>query len=288
VAAIQRVAILGLGLIGGSLGMALKRSGFASEVAGWDAGWETRPASRAVCLERGAVDEAADSPEAAVAGADLVVLAVPVDAVIPLLDRVAPHLEPYAVVTDVGSTKERIVREAEARIAGRFVGGHPMAGSERSGIEAAAADLFEGAPWITCPTNETGRKALGLVERMAAAVGAAPRPCPPGLHDDVAAALSHLPHVLAFGLADTAAARVSGTLRTLAAGSFRDGTRVAQSDPALWTSILVDNAEPVMESLDQFLSWATVLRRAIAAADRESVHRLLAQAHESRAEFETP
>jgi prephenate dehydrogenase len=275
------VAILGIGLIGGSLGMALRARGAAKEVIGWN----RRAAGAALALERGAVDRTAQTPEEAVRKADLIVLGVPVEVTAPLARQIAPHRKPGAVVTDAGSAKARLVAEVEAILSGRFVGGHPMAGSEETGVAAASPDLFENAVWILTPTPQTDPSALETVARMAAAVGAIPRRCDPALHDRLVAGLSHLPHLLAYGLAQTAAGRVDDEWTDLAAGSFRDGTRVAKSDPALWTGILLDNRESVVEALDGFTEWAGKARVALETGDAGALAELLARAREARKRF---
>lgn len=278
---LDTVAILGLGLMGGSLGLALRKRGAAREVVGWG----RRPETREEALARGAMDRAADSPEEAVRGADLVVLCVPVATIVPLLEKIAPDCKAKAALTDVGSAKARIVAEAERIVGGRFVGGHPMCGSEESGLVAARADLYQGATWVLTPTPQTDPAALERVAAMAQASGAVLRECDPDTHDRWVASLSHLPHVLAYGLAQTAGDQVEPEGAALAAGSFRDGTRVAKSDPAFWTEILLDNRAAVLESLDVFLEWADRTRAALDAGDAEKLSELLAAAHAARQRF---
>jgi prephenate dehydrogenase len=277
----NKVAILGVGLIGGSLGLALRASGFASEVVGWD----IDVSASNTALQRGALDAVSGSPEEAVQGADLVVLAVPISATIPLLKTVAPFLGDDTVVTDVGGTKARIVREADSIIPGKVVGGHPMAGSEVSGISAASADLFEGAAWIITVTEETKRHDILVVKKMVHSVKAIPRVCSPEEHDALVASLSHLPHILAFGLTQTVSDRVPAEWGDLAAGSFRDGTRVAKSNPKAWAEILMDNRESVLHALEQNISWTAQARGALESGDLNSLTALLEQAHQARKRF---
>ncbi|HXG23461.1 MAG TPA: prephenate dehydrogenase/arogenate dehydrogenase family protein [Chthonomonadales bacterium] len=272
------VAILGLGLMGGSLGLALRARGGAEKVIGWN-----RSASvLAVAKEMGVVDLVASDPRGAVAEADLVVLAVPVQVVASLAETILPALKPDCVITDVGSTKTRLVAETEAILGGRFVGGHPMAGSEASGIEEANSKLYERAAWVLTPTPVTWPQALERVTQLVVSVGAIPYQCSPEKHDRIVASLSHLPHILAYGLAHTAGKQVEPEWGAIAAGSFRDGARVAKSDPALWSGILSDNRAAVLESLDEFLAWARQVRAALAEDDAETLREMITRAHEAR------
>jgi prephenate dehydrogenase len=276
-----RVTIVGLGLIGGSIGLALRRASVDSEVVGWD----VSPEARIAAIDRGAVTCAPNSLHEAVSGARLVVLCVPVDSSIPLLREIVPHLSPDAVVTDVGSTKARICAEAASVLPGRFVGGHPMAGSEVSGIDGARADLFDGANWFATALPDVNDDALDRVERFVWAVGANIRRFDPAVHDRIVAAVSHLPHLLAFALSEAAANRVPQGLEDAGAGSFRDGTRVAASSPRLWSGILTDNAEEIVQSLDEALAWLTSARAALVDSDRAALEQLLEQARAAKDRF---
>jgi len=275
------VAILGLGLMGGSLGLALRARGAAREVVGW----ARRQATLDAALACGAIDRAFADLHEAVAEADVVVLAVTVAAILPLLEQIAPACKPDAAITDVGSAKARIVREAEEIAGGRFVGGHPMAGSEQAGIAAASADLYQNAAWVLTPTPQTDLNALERIEQMARSVGAVPRRCNPTKHDQLVASLSHLPHLLAYGLAQTAGFHVEDEWVDLAAGSFRDGTRVSKSDPVLWTEILLDNRAAVLQSLDDFDGWLARARAALLEGDAAALAELLSAAHGARKRF---
>jgi prephenate dehydrogenase len=236
-------------------------------------------------LAIGAVDAVMPTAREAVEFADIVLLCAPLQATVPLLAEIAPLLPDHAVVTDVGSTKQSIVAAAERILPERFVGGHPMAGSEASGIRQARADLFQEAPWLLTPTDRTRSSALGAVEAMVGATGARLRKCSPGDHDRLVATLSHLPHLLAYGLSHAAADLVPETWRGVAAGSFRDGTRVAASNPALWRAVFEENRDAVLASLDAFEQWTTELRAAMAGDDFERVGRLLESAHRARRGF---
>lgn len=242
------VAVLGTGLIGGSIGLGLRAAAPELEVVGFDAD----PASARAALDRGAVTRVAPSATEALAGADLVVLAAPVDATAGMCAHAAPHVEPDAAVTDVGSAKAGVLRAGEEAFGGRFVGGHPMAGSERHGIEAADGRLFEGAPWILTPTDRTSSTAYSRVSALVSTLGARVIAVAPSTHDSLVARLSHLPQLAASTLVDVAAG--SGdrdALLGLAGRGFRDVTRIAASRPELWVAILAANREPVLEALDE-------------------------------------
>lgn len=275
------VAILGLGLMGGSLGMALRSRGGAEKVIGWNRSASVLP----VAKKMGAIDQVSPDPREAVAEADLVVLAVPVRVVASLAETILPALKPDCVVTDVGSVKARLAAETEAILGGRYVGGHPMTGSEASGIEKANGKLYERAAWVLTPTPVTCPQALERVTQLVVSVGAVPYQCSPEKHDRIVASLSHLPHILAYGLAHTAGKQVEPEWGVIAAGSFRDGARVAKSDPALWSDILSDNRVAVLESLDEFLAWVGQVRAALVQDDAETLREMITRAHEARNQF---
>lgn len=279
--AIGALAILGLGLIGGSIGMALEGCTGIRRITGWD----PDPSVRHKALSRGAVDSISPTAAAAASSADLVVLCAPLPATLPLLTEIAPYLPASAVVTDVGSIKAAIVEDAEKVLPRRFVGGHPMAGSDAHGIEAAGPDTFRNAPWLITPTARTGPEALRAVEALALAVGAVPRDCDPAEHDRIVAALSHLPHLLAYGLAQSAADLVPDEWRNVAAGSFRDGTRVAASDPDLWRAVFRGNRSALLASLDSFDDWTRSAREAISTGDEARLEALLQSARDARRTF---
>lgn len=277
----QVVAILGLGLIGGSAGMALRRLSPTAAVIGWD----RSPEACAQAQERGAIDRTAAQAAQAAREAEIVLLAVPVQSVIPLLEEIVPHLRPDAVVTDTGSVKRRIVQQATQIYGGGFIGGHPMAGAVESGIGAASPDLFAGAPWILTPTPQTDEGTTAAVSSLIERIGAVPRYCDPETHDRWVAALSHLPHLLAYGLAQTAFLQVSEEGRACAAGSFRDGARVAKSSPAFWTEIMLDNRDALLSSLEMVQGWLEQARIGLECRDAEALYRLLEQAHAAHRQF---
>ena len=263
----MKVAVLGVGLIGGSIGLAARQR-LDAEVAGWG----HNPGTVERAAELGAVDRAAGSVAEACEGADLVFCAAPV-AVLPRLAREALAASgPEAVVTDAGSTKREIV--AELGEDERFVGGHPLAGAETAGVENARADLFEGARWYLTPTERTGGIHYDRLQRAVAGLGARPQAIEPELHDRTMATISHLPHVLANVLAAQAAAELggeSGERLPEVGPSFRDATRVAGSNPAIWADIFSANAGPVAAAIDASVERLREAAELIRAGDREAL-----------------
>lgn len=277
---IGRTAVIGTGLIGGSVALALRRAG--THVVGFD---EDGAALRGA-LDRGAVDEIRDTAAEAVAGASLVILCMPVDRMPEVVRGLASAVPPDAVVTDVGSAKEAVVAEGEGVLGGRFLGGHPMAGSERHGIEAADAHLFEGAWWILTPTEKTISTAYRAVNRMVGAVGANGFALPPREHDRLVARLSHVPQLTASSLVDVAVAEADrDALLGLAGPGFRDVTRIAASDPGMWISILKANRRSVLEALDITGARLEEVRGSIEAEDWERVGTFLSDARRARLEL---
>jgi len=242
----ERVALLGTGLIGGSIGLRLRRDRPEIEVVGFD----TNASALRAAHDRDAVSATSISPEGAVAGADLIVLAAPVEQARLLCKAIDSAVGESGVVTDVGSAKASIVAEGERAFGERFVGGHPMAGSERHGIEAADERLFEGASWILTPTARTSPEAYGTVSELVAGLGATAVAVDPTEHDALVARLSHLPQLVASALVEVAAgAGDREALLGLAASGFRDVTRIAASHPDLWVEIIRANRGPVLDAL---------------------------------------
>jgi len=258
-----RVSIVGVGLIGGSLGMALRARGLAREVVG-----VTRVEARiAQARARGAIDRGTVDPASGVDGADLVVLAVPPDQVAPMARRVLPHLRPGALLTDVASVKAEIVRSVDALLGPEtqvtFVGGHPMAGNEGQGIAAAEPGLFEGTAYLITPTPRTPRAGLTRVADLARAVGAVPIEMPPDEHDRAVALTSHLPYLVAAALMGAGGAAIPA-----AGPAFLGATRVAGSPVALWAQICRLNREQIRRALGAFRDELARLEAAIEDGDR--------------------
>jgi prephenate dehydrogenase len=281
-APLGRVAIVGVGLIGGSLGLTLRYSGAAREVVGVD----TAEATVKRAVERGLVDRGETDPVGAVRGADLVVVAVPVGSFHRVLEAVRPGLGLDAVVTDVGSVKEPVVRDAASVLGPEgpaFVGGHPIAGTADSGVEAAVAELFTGALCVLTPGGNTPEWALDRVRALWEAAGSEVVTMEAAEHDRVLALTSHLPHMLAFSLIRTFGEVGEGDrFSRFAAGGFRDLTRIAGSDAIMWRDIALANAGPLMEMIDRFEGQLQDLRRAIESGDGEALEALFREARALR------
>jgi prephenate dehydrogenase len=277
--AVQRVAVLGTGLVGGSIGLALTARGV--DVHGHD-----RDASRlARAKELGAVTLTFDVLEDAVAGVDLVIVAVPVSAV---AEVASAALDAGAsLVTDVGSVKGPVVRDIEVARpdgASRFIGGHPMAGSEQEGVDGARADLFVGATWVLTPTASTDERAYTQLHEFVRSLGAEVVTITPEHHDVLVALVSHVPQLAASTLMDVATAHEEEhrTLLRLAAGGFRDMTRIAAGHPGIWPDILGANREAVLDALDAYLAALQSARDLVAGDDRSGLLSLLERARSAR------
>ncbi|MBK8181493.1 MAG: prephenate dehydrogenase/arogenate dehydrogenase family protein [Candidatus Competibacteraceae bacterium] len=279
---IQRLCVIGVGLIGGSLARALREQGAVAEVIG--SGRNERNLRAAVRL--GVVDRYDTDPTRAVAGADVVVIAVPLGAIEPVLRAIVPHLAPEAVVTDVGSAKGSVVADVE-RIYGRippyFVPGHPIAGTEQSGVEASFATLFQKRRVILTPLAETDAAAHRLIRKMWELTGAEVVDMGVRHHDAVLAATSHLPHMLAYTLVDTLAQMDDrAEIFRYAAGGFRDFTRIASSDPRMWHDICVANREQLLEMIALFAADLERLAAAIRHDERDAILTLFQRAKRAR------
>ncbi len=282
---IGRLVVVGLGLIGGSFAKGLKESGLCREVVGVD----LDPKSRALAVELGVVDRCEDNLASACVGADVIQLAVPILAMEKMLGILAKLDLGNAVLTDVGSAKGNVVRAARAAFGGMpalFVPGHPIAGSEQSGVEASNAQLFRRHKVILTPLAETDPAALALVDRMWSALGADVEHMQVERHDEVLAATSHLPHLLAFGLVDSLAKRNENLdIFRYAAGGFRDFTRIAGSDPVMWHDIFLANREAVLRTLDTFRSDLDALRDAVDSGDGHQLLGVFTRARVAREHF---
>jgi prephenate dehydrogenase len=267
----NQVTIIGAGLIGGSLGLALKKFGLAAAVVGVG----HRQASLDDALALGAVDRVVLDPAIGVRGSDLVVLATPVSLFRKTLESAGPALAPAAIVIDVGSTKAAVVESMESLMPdGReFVGCHPIAGSERRGIAHARADLFSGAVCVVTPTDRTPADALGRVITTWARVGMTVRILSPGQHDRLLAEVSHLPHIVAASLVKA----IGPEAESLAGPGWADTTRVASGDPALWRDILISNAAEVAAAIEKFQDTLAAFRDALRRGDAARLEALLAE-----------
>jgi len=279
---INRLALIGVGLIGGSLARALRDAGHVREVIGYGRGL----ANLQRAVELGVADRIETSLSAAVRDADMVVLATPVGSMADILDAIAPYLAKDAVVTDVGSVKGTIATAARAALGAKltdFVPGHPIAGTERTGVEASFSSLFVGRRVVLTPLPETRAEAVARVRAMWQAAGAEVVSMSVEHHDAVLAATSHLPHLLAYALVDMLARLDdSREIFAYAAGGFRDFTRIASSDPVMWRDISLANREAIVNMLKQYQAEVNGLIKAVATGDGEKLLTLFARAKAAR------
>jgi prephenate dehydrogenase len=281
----DKVVIVGVGLIGGSFALALKEAKAARTIVG--VGRSEQVMARA--LELGIVDAVAQSPQEAMRAADLVLIAAPVAQTGPILASLLPYLEPHTIVTDAGSTKSDVVAAARAVLGERiaqFVPGHPIAGRESNGPDAAIAGLYRGKKTVITALPENPAES---VERVAAAwrlCGAIIHRLTPEEHDKVFAAVSHLPHLLAYALVDDIAAKPhAGLLFQYAASGFRDFTRIAGSSPEMWRDISLANRDALLVELDAYLAQLTRMREMLAASSGESLEAVYTNAQRARREW---
>lgn len=265
------VVIVGLGLIGGSIARGLRAAGYAGEIVGVVADAAEAEHARALDL----ADRVETDTAAAIGPASLVVVAVPIGAMAGVFARLGESARADTVITDVGSTKLSVMHDARAALGThwpRYVPGHPISGTERSGLAAGFATLFDDRRVILTPTPETEPQALAAVEQLWRALGARISEMDAAHHDEVLAATSHLPHVLAFALVDTLARMAERTeVFEYAAGGFADFTRIASSDPALWADIVTANHDALLGVLTRYIGDLDALRAALAEGDRQTL-----------------
>jgi len=281
----KRIAIIGLGLIGGSLAAAVRSNGLAQVVVGAD----KRPEETELGKELGVIDEVARSIQEAVQGADLVVLAVPVRAIRAVLEELRPWLGEDAILTDVGSTKTSFVEDVKAvfgELPGNIIPGHPIAGSEKSGIRAASPELFRNHKVILTPGEAVAGSDVARLKALWEGCGATVLTMSVAYHDEVLAATSHLPHLIAFSLVDTLAGEDENLdIFRYAAGGFRDFTRIAASDPVMWHDIFLSNRDAVLRVIDHFSHDLDRLRTAIADQDSATLLQVFSRAKAAREHF---
>jgi len=276
-----RVAIVGIGVMGGSLGLALRSRDGASEVVGFD----PDAAARETAVRMGAVDRAVDSLPAAVADADVVIIAAPVGVTARLAREALGASGDDCVVSDIGSSKAGVMAAFDAVERERFIGGHPICGSERGGVEHARATMFEGATYFLTPSAETRPELYERLHGLIARIGARPSAIEAEAHDRILALVSHLPHVIASTLIEQAASTTPGGREALrsAGPSFADLTRVAGANPPLWADILVANAEAVGDAIDDHVRRLTAFSAEVRQADRPAIEARFAAAARDRA-----
>lgn len=264
---VPKLAVVGVGLIGGSLALALKQAGCVGEVTGIGRGLPNLEKA----LELGVIDRYSRDLAAGVAQADLVFLATPVQTIAPLVLELAPKLKPGAIITDGGSVKESLIEAIEPHLpAGvHFVPGHPIAGTEKSGAEAAFATLYRGRRCILTPTERTDAAALATVRRLWEVAGSEVVVMNAHKHDRILAAISHLPHMVAYALVNAVGSydRFEENILEYSAGGFRDFTRIASSDPTMWRDIAESNREALLEMIERFEQHLGELKEDIRAGD---------------------
>ncbi len=279
---INRLAVIGVGLIGGSLSLALKQAGKVGEVVGYS----RTPSVRQEALDLGVIDQAASTIAEAVKDADVIFLAVPMAAMGAVLEELAPHIRTDAIITDGGSAKGQLVDIARNVLGDKlsqFVPGHPIAGTEKSGPSAAFSTLYKDHRVVLTPIAETNNEALESIRAMWQATGAEVFDMEVKHHDIVLAATSHLPHVLAFNLVNMLAERddCDEVLR-YAAGGFRDFSRIASSDAVMWRDICLSNSEAILGLIQQYQQGLSMLEDAIKNQDGEKLKTVFERAKQAR------
>lgn len=280
---IKTVSIIGVGLIGGSLGMVLKARKIVEKVIG--VGRNPQKLQKALDLK--ALDEVTTDLKTGVRNADLVVICTPVGLIVPTIKNILSYVKPGCILTDVGSVKGPIVKEAKRLTRGEttvFIGGHPMAGSEQAGIDNARADLFAGATWALTPAKSTPQTAIKNVEVLIKATGARVINLDAKDHDRIVAFTSHLPHLLADALVHTVGnqSRKNKNVDAMTAGSFRDVTRIALSSPEIWKDIFIMNKKELLQALTSFNIVTQKLVKALQKNNEKEVNKFFAQAQAFR------
>ena len=277
---VEKLAIVGTGLIGGSFALALKQAGAVGEVLGVGRDLAKLTTAR----ELGLIDRVADWKQ--VGEADCILLAMPVGETESVLKQLAPHLKSGAIITDAGSTKVNVIAAARTALGPRFadfVPGHPIAGSEKSGPGAARADLYQGKKVVLTPELETRADALGTVRALWEAAGAQVETLDAALHDRIFAAVSHLPHLAAFALVDELAGRAdSNAFFRFAASGFRDFTRIAGSSPEMWRDIAMANRTALLTEIDAYLGALQTMRQTVAEEDAGALLDMFLRARAAR------
>ncbi len=268
-----RVALIGLGLIAGSMSLAMRRAGLAGEVVGYSRSEETRGIARDI----GLCDRIEDSVAAVVAGADLVVLCVPVGAMGAVAAEIAPALKPGATVSDVGSVKRAVIDAVAPHLPGgvHFVPAHPLAGTEHSGPRSGFAELFDNRWCLIVPQEGADRAAVDRLEALWQGMGALTDEMEADHHDLVLAVTSHAPHLIAYtmlGIADDLGRVTDSEVIKYSAAGFRDFTRIAASDPTMWRDVFLNNREATLEILGRFTEELFALQRAIRTGDGDHLH----------------
>ncbi len=279
---LNKITIIGVGLIGGSFAKGLKQLGYADAIVGY--GRHADVLQQAVALD--VIDQYEMDLSVAVKDADLVLIAVPLGAMTAIMNQLKPYLTPEMILTDVGSAKSSVlaaVKSCFGQIPPNFVAGHPIAGKEKSGVEAACSDLFQNHKVILTPTDEASPAAIGVVTELWRALGAEVSEMTPEYHDEVLAATSHLPHLLAFGLVDLLNDHVElGNVFQYTAGGFRDFTRIASSDATMWRDIALSNPIAISKWLKNYQAELTHLIDLVENQQGDALYQLFEQAKTAR------
>ena len=279
---VQQITIIGVGLIGGSFASALKKNGCEAEIVGCGRSLENLQKG----VELGIIDRFESSIDVAVRGSELILLAVPVGSINKILPQLQSAIDTGAIVTDVGSTKGSVVdavRNAFGDVPPRFIPGHPIAGTEKSGVEAAFPELFDNRRIILTPLESSDSEALEVVRNLWLQTGAEVSEMSVQRHDAVLAATSHLPHMLAFTLVDTLAnLQEHDDIFRYAAGGFRDFTRIASSDPQMWHDICLNNKDALLSIIERFQSDLQGLTQSIRDGDGDAVRKKFERAKRER------
>jgi prephenate dehydrogenase len=276
---LRKLTILGPGLLGGSIGLAARHR----KIAGRVTVWARRPDAAERAYKLGAADETTTTLAQAVADAELVVLATPIGAMQALAEQIKPALPPGCIITDVGSVKYLLVN-ALSHVLPRFVGSHPMAGSEQSGIDAARRDLFENTVCIVTPREDTDKSALNVVFEFWKALGCAMRTLSPQQHDEIVARISHLPHVVAAAVVNVVCSDGAQPLNFVGPG-FKDFTRIAGGPDEMWTEICMENRHEIVRGLEQLIDELGKTRAALENADAIELRAMLKRAKHFRDEL---
>ena len=281
----QKIAVIGVGLLGGSIGLAVRQRGLAGEIAGF----VRRPASVADCEQAGALDYATTDLLAAVSGADLVILCTPLAQMPAITTQLLPALKAGAIVTDVGIVKAGVVRDLEKivdRAGAHFVGSHPMAGAEKTGVLAARAELFVNAVCVVTPTKKSHGPSVAALEEFWKSLGARTLLLAPGDHDVLVSRSSHLPHVVAATLASQVLAPTkAGAVSALCATGFRDTTRIASGSPEMWRDIALANRKNLGRAVKGFITELEKFQKALAAGDEKKISQFFIVAKQRRDEW---
>ena len=278
----QKISLIGVGLLGGSLGLAIRERKLASRVEGY----VRRPVSVAECQSRGVLDLASNDLLQVVEGADLIIFCTPLSQMRELAEKMVPALKPGTIITDVGSVKGSVALDLEPLFAGAktcFIGSHPMAGAEKMGVASARGDLFQGAVCVVTPTAQSSEKAVGAIEDLWRSVGSRVIRLTPDMHDDLVSRSSHLPHVVAAELANYVLSPANPKEQAqVCATGFRDTTRIASGSPEMWRDIALANRKNLGRVLGVFIEDLQEFQLALDQGDVRAVEEFFVKAKQRR------